>query len=164
MRTLFFAASRAVRLREGVGEGSPDSPWLRILSRRTRASQVPGPSSSCVPWSKDPAGCETLLAHFTERSPSPSGITNPSAPGISNVSRLIPTAHTLAYLRFAGRVTATVARLATGSGGLTLGRAGFAPAGRQTKFHGGIATSIPLRPALPGRTRIAGPLQRLSFP
>jgi len=30
-------------------------------------------------------------------------------------------------------------RLTTGSGGLTPGRAGFAPAGRQTKFHGAIA-------------------------
>ena len=42
----------------------------------------------------------------------------------------VPTAHTLAYLRFAGIVTDTVARLATGSGGLTPGRAGFAPAGQ----------------------------------
>jgi hypothetical protein len=63
-----------------------------------------------------------------------------------------PTAHTLACLRFAGRVTGTGARLATGSGGLTPGRAGFAPAGRRTKFHGVIASSIPLRPAVPGRT------------
>ena len=93
---------------------------------------------------QDPAGCETLLAHFTERSLSPSGITNPSAPGISNFSRLTPTAHTLACLRFTARVTANGARLTTGSGGLsgglTPGRAGFAPAGRQTKFHGGIAS------------------------
>ena len=37
---------------------------------------------------------------------------------------------------------------------------GFAPAGRQTKFHGDIATSYPLRPALPGRTTLAGRLQR----
>ena len=51
----------------------------------------------------------------------------------------LPTAHTLAYLRFADLVTDTLARLATGSGGLTPGRAGFAPAGRQTKFHGVIA-------------------------
>src|SRR2546428_4925975 len=58
----------------------------------------------------------------------------------------------LAYLRIADRVTAAVARLAIGPGGLTLGRAGFAPAGRRTKFHGVIASSIPLRPALPGRT------------
>jgi hypothetical protein len=42
----------------------------------------------------------------------------------------ISTAHTLACLRFAGLVAETVARLATGSGGLTLGRTGFAPAGR----------------------------------
>jgi hypothetical protein len=41
-----------------------------------------------------------------------------------------PTAHALARLRFAGRV----ARLVTGSGGLTLGQAGFAPAYRRTRF------------------------------
>jgi hypothetical protein len=50
-----------------------------------------------------------------------------------------PTAHTLACLRFAGPVAETSARLATGSGGLTLGRARFSPAGRQTKFHEVIA-------------------------
>ena len=61
-------------------------------------------------------------------------------------------AHTLACLRFADPVTETVARLTTGSGGLTPGRAGFAPAGRQTKFHEVIASSNPNRPALPGRT------------
>ena len=51
----------------------------------------------------------------------------------------LPTAHTFACLRFADRVTEIVARLATGSGGLTPDRAGFAPAGQQTKFHGDIA-------------------------
>ena len=45
-----------------------------------------------------------------------------------------PTAHALARLRFAGRVTAPVARLATGSGGLTPGQAGVAPAYRRTRF------------------------------
>ena len=45
-----------------------------------------------------------------------------------------PMAHTLACLRFAGLVTETVARLATDSGGLTPGRAGFAPAGRQIEI------------------------------
>ena len=53
-----------------------------------------------------------------------------------------PTAHTLACLRIAAAVTACAASLATGLGGLTLGRAGFAPAGRQTKFHDFIASSI----------------------
>jgi catechol 2,3-dioxygenase-like lactoylglutathione lyase family enzyme len=61
-------------------------------------------------------------------------------------------AHTLAYLRIAGPVPETGARLATGAGGLTLRRAGFAPAGRHTKFHEGIMSSNSLRPALPGRT------------
>ncbi len=51
----------------------------------------------------------------------------------------VPTAHTLACLRFADLVAEAVARLTTGSGGLTPGRAGFAPAGRRTKFHGVIA-------------------------
>jgi hypothetical protein len=37
-------------------------------------------------------------------------------------------------------------------GRAALGRAGFAPAGRKTKFHGLIASSIPQRPAGPGRT------------
>lgn len=63
-----------------------------------------------------------------------------------------PTAHTLACLRFAAGVAAPVARLATGLSGLTPGRAGFAPAGRQTEFHRVIASSTPFRPAVPGRT------------
>ena len=45
----------------------------------------------------------------------------------------------LACLRIADLVTEAVARLTTGSGGLAPGRAGFAPAGQQTKFHGVIA-------------------------
>ena len=50
-------------------------------------------------------------------------------------------AHTRACLRFAGPIAEVVARLATGLGGLTLSRTGFAPAGQRTKFHEGIATS-----------------------
>ncbi len=52
-----------------------------------------------------------------------------------------PTARTFTCLRIACRVSTTGARLVTDSGGLTLSRAGFAPAGRKTKFHGGIASS-----------------------
>jgi hypothetical protein len=52
-----------------------------------------------------------------------------------------PTARTFAYLRIANPISGIGARLATGSGGLTLSQAGFAPAGRQTKFHGSIAAS-----------------------
>jgi len=160
MRTLFFTARRAVRRHAGVGEGSPDSPWLRYLSRKTRASQVPGPSSSCVPWSKTPPGADAPR-------PSP-GATAVAFRQIeildtrndSTFRGQTPTAHLLACLRIAARVTANGARLATGPGGLTLGRAGFAPAGRQTKFHGGIASSLPLRPVLPGRTNFGGPVHQ----
>jgi len=63
-------------------------------------------------------------------------------------------ARTFAYLRIAEAISGTVARRATGSGGLTLGRAGFVPAGRRTKFHAGLATSNALWPALPGRTAL----------
>jgi hypothetical protein len=47
----------------------------------------------------------------------------------------------LACLRFTDFISETIARLATGLGGLTRSRASFAPAGRCTKFHEGIATS-----------------------
>ncbi len=67
------------------------------------------------------------------------GKQNPRHPGSHSFRGRNPTAHTLACLRFADLVAETVARLTTGSGGLTPGRAGFAPAGRQTKFHGAIA-------------------------
>jgi len=52
-------------------------------------------------------------------------------------------AHTFACLRIADPIAGIVARRATGAGGLTLGRAGCAPAGRRTKFHEGIVSSLP---------------------
>jgi len=67
------------------------------------------------------------------------GKQNPRHPESHSFRGHLPTAHTLACLRFAGPVAGTVARLTTGSGGLTPGRAGFAPAGRRTKFQGDIA-------------------------
>ena len=51
-----------------------------------------------------------------------------------------PTAHTLACLRFAGTVTGAVARLATGSGGLTLAGRVSHPLDDESKFHGVIAS------------------------
>jgi hypothetical protein len=69
----------------------------------------------------------------------PSGKTEPSASGNHSFRGHVLTAHTLACLRFADPVTEAVARLTTGSDGLTPSRAGFAPAGRQTKFQGDIA-------------------------
>jgi len=89
-----------------------------------------------------PAGYGSLLARCTERSLLPSSNSAPWASGKSiGFGAACPMAHTFAYLRIAEAISGTVARLATGPGGLTLGRAGFTPAGRRTKFHEGIATS-----------------------
>ena len=120
------------------------SPFHRISRGETRTSQVTGSSSSYVPWCNtspdstppNPLLYEKLLgeAHIAFTKIRTLGIRNDHS-----FRSHVPTAHTLACLRFADTVTGIVARLATGSGGLTPGRAGFAPAGRQTKFHGVIA-------------------------
>src|SRR5215831_10163013 len=114
-----------------------------------RASQVTGPSSSYVPWSNTPP--ETPLSlprrHICKGVLLPSGKTGPSASGKTiGFGAACPMAHMFARLRIADPISGIVARLTTGSGGLTLGRAGFAPAGRQTKFHEGIASSFPFDP------------------
>ena len=80
---------------------------------------------------------------LSSRPPSPSGDPIPWASGMSIAFEAAsPTAHMLAYLRIAAPVTGNTARLATDLGGLTPDRTGFAPAGRQTKFHDFIASSI----------------------
>jgi len=77
----------------------------------------------------------------------PSGKSGPSASGKTiGFGAACPMAHMFARLRIADHISGIVARLTTGSGGLTLGRAGFAPAGRQTKFHEVIASSFPFDP------------------
>ena len=91
-----------------------------------------------------PAGYAPLLAHFAQRTLLPSSNSAPWASGKSiGFGAACSMAHTFACLRIAEAISGTGARLATGSGGLTLGRAGFAPAGRQTKFHEGIFSSFP---------------------
>jgi hypothetical protein len=145
----FFCASEAddtcTRHVSCVGDGSPALRHAGICRGEARASQVTGPSSSYVPWSHTPP--ET-----TPSSPSnacrgwlvPSGTTGPWASGkVRGCGAACPMAHTCACRRIAGVIAGPVARLATGSGGLTLGRAGCAPAGRHTKFHEGIASSSP---------------------
>jgi hypothetical protein len=92
-----------------------------------------------------PAGYAPLLARFSPGALLPS--MKSSTLGIRKDYRFrgrSPTARTFACLRIASPISGIGARLAPGSGGLTLSRAGFAPAGRHTKFHEGIATSNPL--------------------
>jgi len=121
---------------------------------KARASQVTGPSSSCVLWSNTPPDTAPYWPDFTQRAVVAfDEFQHSRHPGRYRFRGRCPTARTFACLRFADGISTTVARLATGSGGLTLGRAGFAPAGRCTKFHGGIASSNSLRPTGLGRTK-----------
>ncbi len=115
------------------------SPSDRISRGGTRTSQVTGPSSSYVPWcntSPDSTPPSPLL--FEKLSGEINiAFTENRTLGIRNAHSFrshVPTAHALACLRFADLVTEIVARLTTGSGGLTPGRAGFAPAGRQIEI------------------------------
>jgi hypothetical protein len=142
---LFYATwadNTCARYVSCVGDGSPALRQTGMCRGEARASQVTGPSSSCVPWSNTPpdtipSSPKTLAGDGCCLQ----GKQDPRHPGRHRFRGRIPLAHMLACLRFACRVSTTGARLATGSGGLTLGRAGFAPAGQRTKFHGGIASS-----------------------
>ena len=104
-----------------AGDISTPAPHKPALSRgETRGSQVPGPSSSCVPWSSTPPGAYR-----------PSPISRCGRCCLQAISYLghpetyffrgyLPTAHSLACLRFAESVTVSGARLATGRAGSPL--------------------------------------------
>jgi hypothetical protein len=142
------ARIRVVRRRRVSG-----SPLNRDSSRRGEGLPGYGTVLFVRAMVEHPAGYNPLLAQYSRRGLLlPSGKTGPSASGKHRFRGRIPMARTLACLRFAEPVSRNGARRATGSGGLTLGRTGFAPAGRCTKFHGGIASSNSLRPTGPGRT------------
>jgi len=133
---------RVVRRRRVTG-----SPHNRNWSRRGEG--LPGYRAVLFVRAmvEHPAGYDPLLAHDTEKSLLPSSNSALSASGKSiGFGAACPMAHTFACLRIADHIAEIVARLATGSGGLTLGRAGFAPAGRQTKFHEVIVSSLPFDP------------------
>ncbi len=92
---------------------------------------------------EDPAGCGPRLAHGAEAAVAfAQNNTLGTRDGIAFVAAW-PAAHTLACLRIAACVTARAARLATGLGGLTPDRTGFAPAGRRIGFHSVLASLDP---------------------
>ena len=132
---LFFTAAPVPPLTGATpGDISTPAPHKPALSRGdTRGSQVPGPSSSCVPCSTTPAGCDRPLAHLSVRSLLPSGCLTPWAPwapwkadSFRGCMAHGPLARvpTLRRIRYRFRHKARYR-----PGGLTLGRAGFAPAG-----------------------------------
>src|SRR5262245_29373068 len=130
---------RAVRRRRVTGS-PPDRDVLR------RGEGLPGSGAVLFlrAMVEHPAGYGPLLAPNTEKSLLPSGKSGPWASGKDRgFGAACPMARTFACLRIAEAISGPGARLATGSGGLTLGRAGFAPTGRHTKFHEGITSSSP---------------------
>ena len=90
-------------------------------------SRVPSPPTPPGSLPPSPTSCGRRVVAFEQFSAL-------GARYVIDFVAAFPTAHALVCLRFAGRVAAPVARLATGSGGLTPGQAGFAPAGRRTRF------------------------------
>jgi hypothetical protein len=128
---------RVVRRRRVTG-----SPCNRDVSRRGEGLPGYGAVLFVRAMVEHPAGYVPLLAHFAQRALLPSSHSAPWASGkVRGFGAACPMAHTFACLRIAEAISDAVARRATGSGGLTLGRAGFAPAGRHTKFHGVITAS-----------------------
>src|SRR5262249_42355871 len=132
-----------------VGDGSPALRKTGMCRGEARASQVTGWSSAKVRGSNGRR--ETPLSlprrQLCKGVLLPSGKTGPSASGKTiGFGAACLMAHMFARLRIADPISGIVARLTTGSGGLTLGRAGFAPAGRQTKFPEVIASSFPFDP------------------
>ena len=153
-RNLFFAATPVPTPTRATSEiSSTPAPRQPALSQgETRVSQVPGPSSSCVPWSKTPPGA-TAPRPLSVRSPSSSGEVKPWTPGKTN--------HFVAtYPRpTRSRAYASPNPLPSPAQGSLPARAGSPLAGRvshplddKTRFHEVIAYSTPPRPALPGRT------------
>ena len=82
---LFFAATPVPTPTRATPETLlPRLPVSRLSPQgETRVSQVPGPSSSCVPWSKTPPGV-TAPRPLSVRSPSSSGEVKPWTPGKIN--------------------------------------------------------------------------------
>ena len=108
-----------------AGDISTPAPHKPALSRgETRGSQVPGPSSSCVPWSTTPPGATTPRP-FSVWSLLPSGFPIPWAPGRITFFRGCMSHGPLARVPTLRRIRYRPRRKAR----LTLGRAGFAPAG-----------------------------------
>jgi hypothetical protein len=151
------AGSTCVRGRAARRRGFTGSPWLRSSSRKSMG--LPGCWAVLFARAvvEDPARCGARLAQIGE---SAAAFRRSNALGTRDVigfEAAWPTAHAFACLRINAPVAGNAARLTTGPGGLTPGRAGFAPAGRRSGFPELIASFIPPWPAGPGRNSTGYP-------
>ena len=127
-----------------AGDISTPAPHKPALSRgETRGSQVPGPSSSCVPCSTTPPGAYR---------PSPISRCGRCClqarqylghPETYFIRGYLPTAHSLACLRFAESVTVSGARLATGRAGSPFAGRVSHPLDDKQGFMGSSYTPFP---------------------
>jgi hypothetical protein len=134
------ARQQGGRRRRGTGAPRP-----RDGSRRGEG--LPGAGAVLVVRARvaPPAGDAPLLAHSGRGRCGLRGHPALSASGkVRGCGAASPRARTFACRRIAEAIADPIARLATGSGGLTRGRAGCAPARRHTTFPGVLASSNPL--------------------
>ena len=103
---------------------------------------MPGPSSCCVPWSTTPLGAVSLPDSRESRSRLQANRRS-RHPERFSFRGCFPTAHSLACLRIAGCVTASVARLATGWAGSPFAARGLHPLDDEPNFMKSSHTSLP---------------------
>jgi hypothetical protein len=116
-----------------VGDGSPALRQTGNGSRRGEGLPGYGTVLFLRAMVEHPAGYAPLLAHFAQRALLPSSNAAPWASGKSiGFGAACSMARTFACLRIAEAISGTDARLATGSGGLTLGRGRDRTAARAT--------------------------------
>ena len=106
-----------------------------------RVSRVTGPSSFARAMAKHPAGCAVPSPHVGDTA---AAFEMHQSLGTRNDIVSWPTsmAHALAYLRFAGTVTGTVARLATGWAGSPLAGRVSHPLDDYSEFREAIASLL----------------------
>ena len=138
----WITGSPLLRLLPRRGEGLPGY-WAVLFLRAVVQHTPPDTTTPCPYFSS---------RRSTERPLLPSGFPDPWASGVACFRGHLPTAHTLACLRFAGPVTETVARLATGWAGSPLAGRDSHPLGDKRSFMGSSHSSNSNRPAGPGRT------------
>ena len=114
---------------------------------RYEASQVSGPSSSVRAAILNPAP-RAAVSPTRNANATAFEVQGPLGSGKTRISWPTHAAHTLAYLRIAGRPHGPRRKARYRSAGLSFDRAGFAPAGRQTGFQDSACSLPPDQPYL----------------
>lgn len=136
--------SRASRLRDDVGQLVPvlrKTGFLRGVRGPPRFLGRPDVARAVV---VHPARSQAALAHFGRLDVTFEEFSTLGTWNVIDFVAAFPTAHALVCLRFAGHVTASVARLTTGSVSSPLARRAFHPLDDLQDFSNSLLHSIPL--------------------